>query len=480
MTEQSASNENFAALIEEYMPSDNRRFEVGDKIVGQVVSIGESDIVLSTGTKRDGVVSREELQDENGELTCREGDKIELYVVSMRDNTLHLSKAVSGVGGLETLQNAFDAKLPVQGKVSGVCKGGFQVEIMHRRAFCPISQIDLHFVEDGEAYVGKSFDFMLTKLEQNGRNIVVSRRRLLEQQSAEALQGFLQKVKVGDSCKGRVARLEKFGVFVELVSGVEGLVHISEISWTRVLSPQEVLTLDEQVNVKILQMEKDDKGRMRISLSIKQAEGDPWNSVEEKFKVGDVVSGKVTRCMAFGAFVELSPAIEGLIHISELSYVKRVTKVEDVVSPAQQVSVIIKEIDLANRRIALSLRDVQGDPWHKAAEKYTSGQLVEGVLEKKEKFGWFIALEPGIVGLLPASRLAKAENKTEMDALRIGDTVQVRIDSVLSDEKRISLFPVNADSETAEQDWQEHKKQESENLSFGNLGAKLQQALKGK
>lgn len=478
MTEQSAVDESFAVLVEEYMPLDNRRFEIGDKITGYVISIGKSDIVISTGTKWDGVVSLEEFQDKNGNLNCREGDEVELYVVSMQDNTLYLSKAVSGVGGLETLQNAFVAQLPVRGKVSGICKGGFQIEIMHRRAFCPVSQIDSCFVEDGESYVGKSFDFMITKLEQNGRNIIVSRRLLLERKSADALQDFLETVKVGDSCKGRVVRLEKFGAFVELVPGVEGLVHISEISWSRILNPQEVLTVDGQVNVKILKMEKDGKGHMRISLSIKQAESDPWDSVGEKLKVGDVVNGKVVRCTAFGAFVELLPAIEGLIHISELSYVKRVTKPEDVVVQGQQVSVIIKEIDSVNRRIALSLRDVQGDPWYKAAEKYVSGQIVEGVLEKKEKFGWFIALEPGIVGLLPASRLAKAENKSEMDALCIGTKLQVRIDSVLSDEKRISLYPVNMDSENAELYWNEHKKQESENLSFGNLGEKLQQALK--
>ena len=480
--EEQIPEENFAELFEAYMPSQNRHFKVGDKISGRVVSIGQTDIILSTGTKRDGVVSREELEDENGVLSCQEGDEIELYVVSTRDNTLHLSRAVSGGGGLDTLQDAFSAQLPVQGKVSATCKGGFNIDIMQRRAFCPISQIDARFVEDGESYVGQSFDFVITSLEQGGRNIVVSRRRLLEKEAAEASRQFQEEVSVGDTHKGRIVRLEKFGVFVELVPGVEGMVHISEMSWSRIHSPQELVSVDDQVNVKILKMEKDEKsGRMRIALSMKQAQPDPWDFVESKLKTGDTVSGKVTRCTSFGAFVELFPGIEGLIHISELSYVKRINRPEDVVTPGQQVSVVVKEIDMNRQRIGLSLREVEGDPWQKVMETCAPGQIVDATLEKKEQFGWFITLQPGVVGLLPLSRLAGADKKSEMEKLQPGDKIQVRIESIQAGEKRISLHLAGGDNDGTEQNWKEHVKPElAASQSFGSLGAKLQQALQNR
>jgi small subunit ribosomal protein S1 len=384
-----SSDENFAELFEQYSEGAGDSVRLGDQLQGTVISIGEKSVFVDTGTKIDGVVDREELLDEHGECTCAVGDSLTLYVVARSEHEIVLSKAISGVGGLTLLQEAFDNKVPVEGMVMEACKGGFTVQIMKRRAFCPVSQIDNHYVEDTEPFIGNTYEFLITRLEENGRNIVVSRRSLLERQQKEAAQSFMQKVSVGDILEGKVVRIKEFGGFVELVPGVEGMVHISELSWSRVQRPEDVVALGEKVKVRLLGIDQLDNGQLKISLSMKQAMTDPWDDVTEKFHPGDKVLGKVVRCAPFGAFVELVPGVDGLVHISEMSYTKRVLKTEDEVKPGEMVSVIIKTIEPDKKRIALSIRETYGDPWADVAAKYTKGQAVHGTVEKKRKI-WFL------------------------------------------------------------------------------------------
>ncbi|MFA7164926.1 MAG: 30S ribosomal protein S1 [Desulfoplanes sp.] len=470
-----SSDENFAELFEQYSEGAGDSVRLGDQLQGTVISIGEKSVFVDTGTKIDGVVDREELLDEHGECTCAVGDSLTLYVVARSEHEIVLSKAISGVGGLTMLQEAFDNKVPVEGMVMEACKGGFSVQMMKRRAFCPVSQIDNHYVEDTEPFIGNTYEFLITRLEENGRNIVISRRSLLERQQKEAAQSFMQEVSVGDILEGKVVRIKEFGAFVELVPGVEGMVHISELSWSRVQRPEDVVALGEKVKVRLLGIDQLDNGQLKISLSMKQAMTDPWDDVTEKFHPGDKVLGKVVRCAPFGAFVELVPGVDGLVHISEMSYTKRVLKTEDEVKPGEMVSVIIKAIEPDKKRIALSIRETYGDPWADVAAKYTKGQAVHGTVEKKEKFGFFVQLEPGIIGLLPLSLIRKSESAGEIEKRKVGDVIAVRIEAVNVEERKISLMPGDA-RETG--DWK--KFVEPAKVSMGNLGSLLQAAMNKK
>ena len=465
--------ETFADLLESYDSGMNEDVKVGDKIKGEIISIGMDTVFVNTGTKIDGAVEKLELLNENGELSCNVGDVLELYVVALDENELRLSKALSGAGSLNLIEDAYRNKVPVEGKIREECKGGFQVEILQKRAFCPIGQMDVRYVDTPQDYVGGAFSFLISRFEENGKNIVVSRRALLEKEQKEIQKQFLEKVGVGDVVEGKVSNIMPYGAFVELTPGLEGMVHVSEMSWSRVEKPDDILNVGDTTNVKIMEIGEGKKpGQLKISLSMKQISGDPWDSSEGQFKAGDKLRGKVTRCMGFGAFVEIAPGIEGLVHISEMSYTKRIAKPEDVVTEGESVDVTVKDVDLGNRRISLSIRDAEGDPWINVKERYSVGQSVEGVLEKKEKFGFFITLEPGVTGLLPKSKIKNSGNPSAIEKLKEGNSITVLVGEINIDGRKISLEPGDA---TDEGHWQQYTK--GSGSSLGSLGEKLQEAM---
>ena len=468
----------FAELFEQYSEGGGDDLTIGDKVAGQVIQVGETTVFVDTGTKLDGIVEKEELLDEEGNCSVKEGDTVELYVVGKDSGGIKLSRALSGIGGLAMLEEAKAGGLPVEGNVDSTCKGGFNVTVMQRRAFCPVSQIDSRFVEEPEEYVGKTFEFLITKLEQHGRNVVISRRALLERETAQAMETFTAETQVGDEVEGTVTRLAAFGAFVEIMPGLDGLVHISQISHGRIGHPEEAVTVGQKVKAKITRYEHDDKGRLKISLSMKELAQDPWDTITATFTEGDKVTGKVVRLADFGAFVEIAPGIDGLVHVSEMSYTKRVHKPSDMVSEGELVSVKIKSIDTDARRISLSMKDAEGDPWMDVEAKYQAGQKVEGTVEKQEQFGIFIQLEPGITGLLPKSVIARSEKPAAFEKLHSGDTVEIVISQVKAGERKISLTTGDVEDDG---DWKEFapKKQRPSGDSggMGLLGAKLQEAL---
>lgn len=476
LTEEHKKEENFADLFESYSKGMNDDVRIGDKIKGQIISIGKDCVFVDTGIKIDGVVDIDELLDENQEeLPYKEGDFLELYVVAYNGSEIRLSKAMSGDGGINVIMDAHENSVPVEGKVKAECKGGFNVDIMQKRAFCPISQMDTRYVEDPKQYVGNTYLFLITELEEDGRNIIVSRRQLLENEQKKARDQFFKEIKTGEEFDGRITKLMPFGAFIELIPGIEGMVHISEMSWSRIEQPEELMQTGDTVRVKVIKIEDDtDSGKRKIALSMKQIEANPWDSVQEKFGIGDKLRGKVTRCMKFGAFVEIAPGIEGLVHISEMSH-KRVVHAEDVAEPGSTVDVMVKEINLQDRRISLSMRDAEGDPWIDIEKKYSLGQSVEGMIEKKEKFGFFIELEPGITGLLPKSRISSSSNSALFDKFKQDDRIKIIISEIDTDERKITLAPNDSQEEG---DWKSFAK--SPEKSFGSLGEKLQQALSQK
>jgi small subunit ribosomal protein S1 len=468
--------ENFAQMLESYTDRMSETLRVGDQVNGKILSISDESVFVDTGTKIDGAVDAQELLDGEGNLPYAVGDDLTLFVVAASESEIRLSRAMTGAGGVEELQQARQSGIPVQGKVIETCKGGFRVETMHRKAFCPVSQMDLRYVDNPEAFVGETYDFLIERIANRGRNIVVSRRRVLEREQEAAVAAFRQTAAEGDVLEGTVTRIMPYGAFVELVPGVEGMVHVSELGWSRVGRPEDVVQTGERIRVQIKSIETDpESAKMKISLSRKQLQSDPWENIGEKVREGDRLQGTVTRCVDFGAFVEIFPGVEGLVHVSEMSYVRRVNKPEDVVHAGQLVSVAVKEVDAQRRRISLSIRDAEGDPWAQVADKYTVGRTVTGTVEKRQPFGLFVRLEPGITGLLPKSKLHRFSDPGRIESLKEGERLVVVVEEINPADRKITLGPGDAQEAG---DWQRYSPSSGEGgRSMGLLAEKLQQAM---
>ncbi|WDP87116.1 MAG: 30S ribosomal protein S1 [Desulfobacter sp.] len=431
----------FEQMFESYDKKVSQELKQGDMVEGQIISIGRQSVYIDTGTKSDGVVDKIELLDENNEFPYAVNDLIKLYVVSLSESEVILSKAISGAGMANMLEDAYRGRTPVEGRVAEVVKGGFALDILGKRAFCPVSQMDVKYVETPEDYLGQTHHFLITRFEENGRNIVVSRRELLNEQIREERAAFMKTIDADDLVQGKVTKLMSYGAFMELAPGVEGMAHISELSWSRVEKPDEVVHVDDLIMVKILKIENWDSDNPKISLSVKQTSGNPWDNMGTTFKPGDQVSGKVVRMASFGVFVEIAPGVDGLVHISEMSHVRRVVRPEDEVSQGETVQVVVKAIDMDSKRISLSMKDAAGDPWTGASAKYAPGTVVEVTLEKKEGFGLFLNLAPGITGLMPMSSIRQSEQGSKFESLKPGDQAQVLVQDVDEDKRRITLAP---------------------------------------
>jgi small subunit ribosomal protein S1 len=449
--------ESFAALFEASQQESQGALKPGDKVKGRVISMDAGTVFMDVGDKRDGVVDRVELMDNEGQLTVKEGDEIELYVVNAGAGGIKLSKALSGAGGADMLHQAFETKLPVEGRVAGPCKGGFNVLLFGRRAFCPASQMDLRPGTDPAEHTGKHYTFAVIKFEERGRNVVVSRRVLLEAEREESQKQFEASIQPGVELEVTVTRLAQFGAFAEVAPGVDGLIHVSELSWSRVDDPAAAVAVGQKVKVKVIEVGRDKKGRLKVSLSAKQALPDPWTLAAGTFKEGESVTGKVVRLADFGAFVEIAPGIEGLVHVSEMSYTKRVVKPGDEVAVGQEVTAVIKEFDPTRRRVGLSMRDAAGDPWTEVPGKYKPGQEVTGTVEKRESFGLFVNLEPGITALLPKSNIKKSEKPQDYEKLQAGESVTLLVENVSPAERRISLTPADAREMRDARESRDHK-----------------------
>jgi small subunit ribosomal protein S1 len=382
----------FGALLEQSMRGMGRGVKVGDTFKGEILSIGKEECFVSTGTPADGMIHKSELLDENKVLKYKVGDLVEVVVLKINNGEIALRlKGSKAVADLDSLEDAFDMEVPVEGKVIEVVKGGFKVSLMGKTAFCPLSQIDLRVSTDQNQYVGNKYEFIVTKFEKSARDIVVSRRRWLEVNKAEAEGEFIEKHAVDDIVEGTVSRLDTFGAFVELASGVEGLVHISEISWSRLAHPSEMLQIGAPVRVKILKMEEDDTNRLRISLSIKQGggEADPWILATQKYPVGSVVEGSVVKKETFGLFVNVAPGLQGLLPKSKWRDSAEVSTFENK-KRGDSIKVRIDEIQVEARRISLGIPGDDSDETWRAHNVSSTGKglgtfadLLQGVKTKK-------------------------------------------------------------------------------------------------
>ena len=460
----------FASMLDDSLKTKKKRFSLGDKVRGELLVIGKETAYASIGAQSDGVIQRRDLLDKEGNLKYKVGDTVEFFVVQVKGGEIHLSTNPTAKNLAEGLEDAFRMRVAIEGRVSEVVNGGFRVLIQGKPAFCPISQMDSYRIEAPEEYVGKKFEFMISQITEGGRNVIVSRRKLLDAQKTVSEGSFLAEHQAGAVVNGKVKRLEKFGAFIEVAPGIEGMAHISELAWSRVGDPSEVLTVGQEMPVKILKIEKVE-GRTRIALSIKQAGAEPWDALPPRIAAGEMAQGRVTRLAKFGAFVELVPGVEGLIPLSEMSYTKRVMRAEEVVKEGETVTVMIKEVDRGAKRVSLSLKDAGSDPWAMVPIKFPVGTLVTGTVERREAFGLFIKLDDGIVGLLPKSK-ALENSEFPFDKLKPGDKTSVMVMEVRPEERRISL---TTPKDPSVEDWKSYKPAASG--SFGTLADKLKSAM---
>ncbi len=477
--EEAKAEKQLLNMLPGYVKPATTMLEVGNKVSGKIIKIGKQSVFVELGGKNEAAIESFELTKEDGTLTVNVGDTIEAYVVSMKGGitlSTKLSSKAASESSMADIINAMNTKIPVEGKVTGINKGGFNIKIMGQKAFCPVSQIDLRRVEDQNVYLNRVFSFVITRVTENGRNIVVSRLPLLEDDMAKILDDIAGKAVSKTSITGTISRIMAFGLFVDL-GGFEGLVHISEVSWERAENLEKSFEIGQKVDCVVLGVERKEPLRLsKISLSIKQVLANPWSTVTSTFSVGQSVEGKITRLANFGAFVQLIPGVEGLIHISELSWEKKIRHPSDIVNPGQIVTVTILGINQDKQEISCSLKDLSSDPWKELESKFSPGTLVKGTVAQNTKFGYFIDLFEGITGLLPFGNIASDKK----DSIKVGAQLDVIIESIDLERRRISLSYGKAEEKSNDAEVKQFlssQKQTNTDNSNTEFGAALLSAL---
>ena len=386
-----SDKDDFASLFGEFEKKQGAARKqvpkVGDKVTGTVVSIQDARLFVDLGSKTEGMVEREELTDVDGNLTVAVGDSVEILVSGIDSATGMLllgTQHARQMHGTDGLRQAYEEQLTVDGRVTGITKGGLEVELSGVRGFCPASQIDIHFVEDLERFIGEKLAFRITKFEAGRHvNLVVSRRALLEEEQRALATETRAHLEVGAVLKGRVASLKEFGAFIDL-GGVEGMVHISELAFGRIAHPKDLLSVGQEVEVSVLRIEKSDNPRHpeKIALSIRALERNPWRDALIDYPVGAQVEGSVNRLQPFGAFIELAPGIDGLAHISELGAGRRINHPQELLRVGDKVHATVLSVDPDMCRIGLSL-----DPKRQTDEEAIPAPNMAEYTNPKQSFG---------------------------------------------------------------------------------------------
>lgn len=419
--------EEYLRMLEESFQT-TAEFKKGDVVEAPIISISDHHMILSLGGKFDAYAEIGEFADEKGELPYAVGDTVKGYIVDSNDQGFVIGKSLTKqYVDKGQLLDAFERKIPVAGKVYGVTKGGFNVDVLGARAFCPLSQIALRGGDTNVDYIGKTMDFIVIECSENCRRVVVSHRQLKEAEEMEKKAEALQKLHVGDVVTGTVERMTSFGAFVEL-GGIEGLMHVSEISWQHVVKPQDALKQGQEVEVKIL----DIKGE-KISLSMKALMENPFEKLVKEIKEGETINCRILRLHNFGAFAEIKPGVEGLIPVSEMSRNRNVSHPREMLKEGDFVEVQVLRIDPDTQKISLSLRALQADPWDQIDEVVQLETPFTGRVESATNFGVFVTVADGITGLLPRSRVRDKDN------FKPGDEVELMVTAIDRDSHRLTL-----------------------------------------
>jgi len=431
------SREDFAAMLEESF--GQAELAEGSVVKGTIVAIEKDLAIIDIGLKTEGRVALREFSGPGRDSTLKVGDEVEVYLErvenALGEAVLSRDKARREESWVR-LEKAFDAQEKVTGVIFNQVKGGFTVDLDGAVAFLPRSQVDIRPIRDVGPLMHNPQPFQILKMDRRRGNIVVSRRTVLEETRAEQRHELVQNLEEGQVIDGVVKNITDYGAFVDL-GGIDGLLHVTDIAWRRVNHPTEVLNIGQTVKVKIIKINHETH---RISLGMKQLLGDPWEGIEAKYPVGARFKGRVTNITDYGAFVELEPGIEGLIHVSEMSWTKKNVHPGKIVSTSQEVEVAILEVDPVKRRISLGLKQTLQNPWEAFAEKYPAGATVEGEVKNKTEFGLFLGLDGDVDGMVHLSDLDwNRPGEQVIDEFKKGDIIKAVVLDVDVEKERISL-----------------------------------------
>lgn len=435
---ETAINEELSSLID----SKFREFREGSIVNGTILDIRPQVVIVDIGYKSEGVIPSSEFEDDEIE----EGDEVEVLLERLENDEgmVVLSKEKAAhKQNWEKIVKVFEDGGLVKGKVKSVVKGGLMVNV-GVEAFLPGSQVDIIPPKDLNEYLGQIYEFKIVKVNDERKNIVLSRREVIEAERAERRQRFLQTVKVGDKVTGQVKNLTDFGAFIDL-EGMDGLLHITDMSWGRINHPSEMLRIGQEVEVQILDV---DREKERVSLGLKQMTDNPWEDIEAKYPIGSHVKGKVTKLLPYGAFVELERGVEGLVHVSELSWVKRITRPSDVLELDQEIEAVVLGISIEEQKISLGVRQLEPNPWDEIEARYPVGTKISGQVRNLTAYGAFVGLEEGIDGMIHVSDLSwtrKINHPSEI--LKKNEDVEAVVLSIDKENQRVSLGIKQLDSD---------------------------------
>ena len=405
-------------------------------VEGTVISVDKKEVIVNIGYKSDGIIPASEFR-YNPDLKV--GDKVEVYVENQEDTKgqLVLSHKKARLSkSWERVNAALENEEIIQGYIKCRTKGGMIVDVFGIEAFLPGSQIDVHPIRDYDVFVGKTMEFKVVKINQEFRNVVVSHKALIEQELEQQRKEIIGKLEKGQILEGTVKNITTYGVFVDL-GGVDGLIHITDLSWGRVSDPHEVVSLDQKINVVILDFDEEKK---RIALGLKQLTPHPWDALDENLKVGDHVKGKVVVMADYGAFVEIAPGVEGLIHVSEMSWSQHLRSAQDFMKVGDEVEAVILTLDRAERKMSLGIKQLKEDPWEAIETKYPVGSKHTAKVRNFTNFGIFVELEEGVDGLIHISDLSwtkKVKHPSEFTS--VGASIDVVVLEIDKENRRLSL-----------------------------------------
>jgi small subunit ribosomal protein S1 len=409
--------------MQELMSKPMPEFREGSIVRGRILEIRPREVLVDIGYKSEGIISSSEFED-IGSLEV--GDEVDVLLERLENDEgmVVLSKEKAAYRqNWNKIASVFQGDGLIKGKVKSVVKGGLMVNI-GVEAFLPASQIDIVPPKDLQQFVGNTYDFKIVKINDDRRNVVLSRRELIEQERSEKRQKFLEGVNVGDRVQGTVKNLTDFGAFIDL-DGMDGLLHITDMTWGRLGHPSEMVKVGQPLEVVVLDINKE---KERVSLGLKQTQKNPWDQIEERFPAGQKVKGKITNLVPYGAFVELEEGVEGLIHVSELSWTKRIMRPSDILSVGQEVEAVVLGVNKEEQKISLGLRQLEPNPWDEIEKKFTIDSKVHGKIRNMTAYGAFVELEEGIDGMIHVSDLSwtrKINHPSEV--FKKGDEVNQRI-----------------------------------------------------